>query len=196
MTNAENNHKVGNLQRDKVEPKEYVDAQSKYLGEQKEMYGESQLMRRVVSRENMERAIKRVRQNKGAPGADGMTVDDIEAHIWKYYPHLKRKLLDGTYKPHPVERVEIPKPNGDIRKLGIPVVRDRVIQQAIRQVVEPIIDKHFLPNSHGFRPNKGTKTALKQCVSYYEEGYRVAVDCDLKQCFDTLNHDKLMYYFE
>lgn len=196
MKNAENNHKVGNLQRDKVEPKEYVDAQSKYLGEQKEMYGESHLMRRVVSRENMERAIKRVRQNKGAPGADGMTVDDIEAHIWKYYPHLKRKLLDGTYKPHPVERVEIPKPNGDIRKLGIPVVRDRVIQQAIRQVVEPIIDKHFLPNSHGFRPNKGTKTALKQCVSYYEEGYRVAVDCDLKQCFDTLNHDKLMYYFE
>lgn len=196
MTNAENNHKVSKLQRDKVEPKEYVDVQSKCLGESKEMYGESQLMRRVVSKKNMAEAIKAVKKNKGAPGVDGMTVNEVEAHIWDYYPQLKEKLLMGKYKPQPVKRVEIPKPNGGVRKLGIPVVRDRVVQQAIRQVIEPIVDKEFHPNSHGFRPNRGTKTALKQAVSYYEEGYKIAVDCDLKQCFDTLNHDKLMYYFE
>lgn len=196
MTNAENNREVGKLQRDKVEPKEYVAALSKYLGERNELYGESQLMRRVVSRRNLEEAITAVKKNKGAPGVDGMTVHEVEDHIWQYYPYLKEKLLNGKYKPQPVKRVEIPKPNGGVRQLGIPVVRDRVVQQAIRQVIEPLIDPHFHSNSHGFRPNRGTKTALKQAVSYYEEGYHVVVDCDLKQCFDTLNHDKLMYYFE
>lgn len=196
MTNAENNREVGKLQRDKVEPKEYVAALSKYLGERNELYGESQLMRRVVSRRNLEEAITAVKKNKGAPGVDGMTVYEVEDHIWQYYPYLKEKLLNGKYKPQPVKRVEIPKPNGGVRQLGIPVVRDRVVQQPIRQVIEPLIDPHFHSNSHGFRPNRGTKTALKQAVSYYEEGYHVVVDCDLKQCFDTLNHDKLMYYFE
>ena len=92
--------------------------------------------------------------------------------------------------------MEIPKTNGGVRKLGIPVVRDRVIQQAIRQVIEPIIDLQFVPNSHGFRAKRRTHTALKQCAAYYEAGYRVVVDCGLKQCFDTLNHDKFVHYFE
>ncbi|WP_258038943.1 reverse transcriptase domain-containing protein, partial [Tetragenococcus halophilus] len=127
---------------------------------------------------------------------DGMDVDEVEAHIEKWYEPLRKKLLQGTYQPQPVKQVEIPKSNGDKRKLGIPCARDRVVQQAIRQVIEPIIDPHFLPQSHGFRLNKGTHTALKQCVAYYKEGYRVVVDCDLKQCFDTLNHDKLMYHLE
>ncbi|MHA3224497.1 reverse transcriptase domain-containing protein [Globicatella sulfidifaciens] len=125
-----------------------------------------------------------------------MTVWEVEEHIEVFYLPLRQKLLNGTYKPKPVKRVEIPKPNGTKRKLGIPCARDRVVQQAIRQVIEPIIDPHFLPQSHGFRPGKGTHIALKQCVAYYEEGYKVVVDCDLKQCFDTLNHDKLMYHLE
>lgn len=163
----------------------------------KEMYRQSpSLMELVVSKENLVTAAQTVRRNKGAAGIDGMTVWEVEEHIETVYLSLRQKLLDGSYKPQPVKRVEIPKPNGDKRKLGIPCARDRVVQQAIRQVIEPIIDPYFLPQSHGFRPNKGTHSALKQCVSYYEEGYKVVVDCDLKQCFDTLNHDKLMYHLE
>lgn len=195
MKNAENNRKVGKLQKDKLEAKEYVDVRSNNLGEHMEKYGES-LMGLVVSKKNLLLAAQAVRQNKGAAGIDGMTVHEVEAHIIEFYPHLRRKLLDGTYKPQPVRRVEIPKPNGGIRKLGIPVVRDRVVQQAIRQIIEPIIDPHFHPNSHGFRIGKSNHSALKQCVNFYKEGYPVVVDCDLKQCFDTLNHDKLMYYLE
>ncbi|TLQ04132.1 group II intron reverse transcriptase/maturase [Marinilactibacillus psychrotolerans] len=161
------------------------------------MYRQSpSLMELIVSKENLVTAAQAVRRNKGAAGIDGMTVWEVEEHIQKVYLPLRQKLLEGTYKPQPVKRVEIPKPNGDKRKLGIPCARDRVVQQAIKQVIEPIIDPFFLPQSHGFRPNKGTHSALKQCVSYYEEGYKVVVDCDLKQCFDTLNHDKLMYHLE
>lgn len=162
-----------------------------------ELYRQSpSLMELIVSKENLVTAAQAVRRNKGAAGIDGMTVWEVEEHIQKVYLPLRQKLLEGTYKPQPVKRVEIPKPNGDKRKLGIPCARDRVVQQAIKQVIEPIIDPFFLPQSHGFRPNKGTHSALKQCVSYYEEGYKVVVDCDLKQCFDTLNHDKLMYHLE
>ncbi|WP_340554177.1 group II intron reverse transcriptase/maturase [Tetragenococcus halophilus] len=152
------------------------------------------LMEIVVRRENLEAAVQSVKRNKGAAGIDGMTVFEIEEHIKEYYIPLRNKLLKGSYQPQPVKRVEIPKPNGKKRKLGIPCVRDRVIQQAIRQVIEPIIDPYFMENSHGFRPRRGTHSALKQCVQYYKEGYRVVVDCDLKECFDTLNHDKLIHY--
>ncbi len=162
-----------------------------------EMYRKSpSLMEQVVTRENLKAAVKSVKRNKGAAGIDGMTVMEIEQHIQEYYIPLRDKLLNGTYKPLPVKRVEIPKPNGEKRKLGIPCVRDRVVQQAIRQIIEPIIDPYFMENSHGFRSGKSTHSALKQCVNYYEEGYRIVVDCDLKQCFDTLNHDKLIYYLE
>lgn len=161
------------------------------------MYRKSpSLMELVVSKDNLLAAAKAVRRNKGAAGVDGITVWEVEEHIEEFYLPLRQKLLDGTYKPKPVKRVEIPKPNGTKRKLGIPCARDRVVQQAIRQVLEPIIDPQFLPQSHGFRPGKRTHTVLKQCVAYYEEGYKVVVDCDLKQCFDTLNHDKLMYHLE
>lgn len=163
----------------------------------KEMYRKQpSLMEKVVDKQNIADAIKAVKHNKGAAGIDNMSVAEIEEHIYKYYVPLRSKLLDGTYKPQPVKRVEIPKPNGQVRKLGIPVVRDRVIQQAIRQVIEPLIDPHFMENSHGFRPGKGTHSALKQCVKYYEEGYKFVVDCDLKECFVKLNHDKLIHYLE
>lgn len=163
----------------------------------KEMYRKSpSLMALVVSKDNLLAAGKAVRRNKGAAGVDRMTVWEVEEHIEEFYLPLRQKLLDGTYKPKPVKRVEIPKPDGTKRKLGIPCARDRVVQQAIRQVIEPIIDPQFLPQSHEFRPGKRKHTALKQCLAYYEEGYKVVVDCDLKQCFDTLNHGKLMYHLE
>ncbi|REH75336.1 group II intron reverse transcriptase/maturase [Staphylococcus felis] len=161
------------------------------------MYRESPtLMELVVRPSNIEKAIKRVKKNKGAPGIDGMKVSELNGHFAQYFPQIRKKLLDGTYKPQAVRKVEIPKPNGKKRVLGIPVARDRVIQQAIKQVIEPSIDRTFSNHSHGFRPNCSTGTALKECATYYEDGYSVAVDCDLKQCFDMLNHDKLMYLFE
>lgn len=163
----------------------------------KEMYRESPSMMELVVREhNIQKAIKKVKKNKGAPGIDGMKVSEIQGHFAQYFPKIKQKLLEGTYKPQAVKKVEIPKANGKKRVLGIPVVRDRVIQQAIKQVIEPSIDRTFSKHSHGFRPNRSTGTALKECASYYEAGYTIAVDCDLKQCFDNINHDKLMYLFE
>lgn len=196
MKKAENKQTLDWTQRDKVEPKGYAGVQSLELGEHLERFDTAHIMWRVVARENMERAIKKVRSNKGAPGIDGITTDDIESHIWTYYEFIVKKLMEGTYKPQPVRRKDIPKPNGDIRRLGIPVVRDRVIQQAIKQIIEPLIDPTFHPNNHGYRPGRSNKTALKQCATYYGAGYHYVVDCDLSKCFDTLNHDKLMHYLE
>lgn len=193
MSKTENRQQPSSSQRDKVEPKEYANASSQLLGETHHQYGNTSLMDQVVNYHNLMDACKAVKQNGGAPGVDGMTVHEVAQHIHDYYQPLKQKLLDGTYKPQPVSRVEIPKPNGGIRQLGIPVVRDRVVQQAIRQVIEPIIDPHFSEYSYGFRPRRSTKMALKQGAKYYEEGYRFVVDCDLKQYFDTINHDKLMH---
>ncbi|RYS09460.1 reverse transcriptase domain-containing protein, partial [Staphylococcus pseudintermedius] len=110
---------------------------------------------------------------------DGMKVSELHAHFAQYFSQITKKLLDGSYKPQAVRKVQIPKPNGKMRVLGIPVARDRVIQQAIRQVIEPGIDRTFSNHSHGFRPHRSTGTALKQCATYYEEGYKIAVDCDL-----------------
>lgn len=193
MKKAENKQKLGKMQRDKTESKEYASAQSQSLGEALDQWRHYPIMSRVVERNNLRRACDRVRRNGGSPGVDGMTVEEVESHIFNYYVPLCKKLFEGTYRPQPVKRVEIPKPNGGVRKLGIPVVRDRVIQQAIKQVIEPSIDKTFSPYSYGFRPNRNAHQARKQCAKYYEEGYRYVVDCDLKQYFDTINHDKLMY---
>ncbi len=163
----------------------------------KEMYRKSpSLMELVVRPNNIEKAIKKVKKNNGAPGIDGMKVSELHAHFAQYFSQITKKLLDGSYQPQAVRKVQIPKSNGKMRVLGIPVARDRVIQQAIRQVIESGIDRTFSNHSHGFRPNRSTGTALKQCATYYEEGYKIAVDCDLKQCFDMLNQDKLMYLFE
>lgn len=194
---AENNqHLISKPQKDKAVPEGYEDALSKLLGNKKQVSGGYPLMEESVTKENLLLACKRVKSNKGRPDVDGMTVKKVEAHIIKYYQPLRRKLLDGSYKVQPVKRVEIPKPNGGTRVLGIPVVRDVVIQQAIRQVIEPMINPRFSSSSHGFRPGRSPKTAMKQVTRYYEEGYTYVVDCDLKQFFDTINHDKLMHLVE
>ncbi|MFS0821453.1 group II intron reverse transcriptase/maturase [Bacillus sp. 1P02SD] len=154
------------------------------------------LIDKVIDSNNLFRACEKVKANKGAPGIDGMTVDELYSHVSKFLTPLKRKLKDGTYKPLPVKRVEIPKQDGSKRKLGIPCVRDRMVQQAIYQVIGRIIDPHFSESSFSFRPNRNQHQAIKQSIKYYEQGYRIVVDCDLKSYFDTINHQKLMEYLK
>lgn len=159
----------------------------------KEQDGTS-LITKVVEPVNIWNAVAKVKANKGAGGIDGVTVNELENHIQKYMEPLRRKISDGSYQPQPIRRVYIPKKNGDKRPLGIAVVRDRVVQQAILQVIEPIIDPNFSEYSYGFRKGRNAHMAIKQAEAYYEEGYKVAVDCDLHSYFDTINQQKLMAY--
>jgi RNA-directed DNA polymerase len=191
----QNTLKDGYLQRDRLETEEYAKACSTVLKEVKRQDG-IDLIDKVIDDNNLFRACEKVKANKGAPGIDGMTVDELFAHVSKYRSQLKRKLKDGSYKPLPVKRVEIPKPDGSKRKLGIPCVRDRMVQQAIYQVIGEIIDPHFSEMSYGFRPNRNQHQAIEQSIKYYEQGYKVVVDCDLKSYFDTINHQKLMEYLK
>lgn len=149
------------------------------------------LIDKIIDRNNLELAKEKVRKNKGASGVDGITVEELDEHMAKYYPYLIRKLKEGTYQPQPVRRVEIPKSNGGKRLLGIPCVRDRVVQQAILQIIDPIIDPYFSDNSYGFRKGRSAHQAIEKVQQYYQEGYRTVVDCDLKSYFDTINHQKL-----
>ena len=187
--------KDGYLQMDRLETEEYAKACSSVYTEIGRQDG-TDLIDKIIDDDNLFSACKKVKANKGAPGIDGMTVDELFGHVQKYHKHLKRKLKDGTYKPLPVKRVEIPKPDGSKRKLGIPCVRDRMVQQAIYQVIGGIIDPHFSKMSYGFRPNRNQHQAIEQSIKYYEQGYKVVVDCDLKSYFDTINHQKLMEYLK
>lgn len=150
------------------------------------------LMEQVVARENMLAALKRVEQNGGAPGVDGIPTDRLRDQIRAEWPRIREELLAGTYKPKPVRRVEIPKPGGGKRMLGIPTVMDRLIQQALLQTMTPIFDPHFSEASYGFRPGKRAHQAVKKARQYVEEGYEWAVDMDLEKFFDKVNHDILM----
>ena len=151
------------------------------------------LMEEVLRRENLIRALRRVRSNKGAPGIDGMTVEELTAYLKEHWTRIREELLEGGYEPQPVRRVEIPKPNGGgVRSLGIPTVLDRLIQQAILQVLSPIFDPYFSESSYGFRPGRGCHDALKAARGYVEAGYRWVVDVDLDKFFDRVNHDVLM----
>ncbi len=152
----------------------------------------SSLIDRVLERNNLVRALKQVRRNKGAPGIDGMTVDDLPDYLKEYWPRVRRQLMDGSYKPKPVRRVEIPKPDGRKRKLGIPTVLDRLIQQAIAQVLQEDWDGDFHDNSYGFRPNRSAHQAMRYAQSTIRQDYRWVVDCDLEAFFDGVNHDLLM----
>jgi group II intron reverse transcriptase/maturase len=149
-------------------------------------------MEQALSRENMKRALKRVKQNHGAAGIDGMDVKSLEPFLKENWLGIKEELLAGTYKPKPVRRVQIPKPNGGARDLGIPTVTDRLIQQALLQTLTPIFDPGFSNHSYGFRPGRKAHQAVKEAQGYIREGYRYVVDMDLENFFNRVNHDILM----
>jgi RNA-directed DNA polymerase len=151
------------------------------------------LLEQVLSRPNMQTAWKRVKANKGAPGVDGMAIDQFPTFARESWPKTRHALQAGNYQPKPVKRVEIPKPTGGMRPLGIPTVTDRLIQQAIAQVLVPIFDPDFSEHSYGFRPNRSAHDAVRKVRDYIKEGYRWAVDMDLEKFFDTVNHDVLMH---
>jgi RNA-directed DNA polymerase len=157
-----------------------------------ERSGNDHLMELVVERNNARAALKRVRQNKGGPGIDGMTVDELPEYLVKHWQDLREQLLAGTYQPKPVKRQEIPKSGGGIRELGIPCVLDRFIQQAILQVLQPRFDPGFSEHSHGFRPGRRAHDAVCAAQKYIQEGRRWVVDVDLEKFFDRVNHDVLM----
>jgi RNA-directed DNA polymerase len=150
------------------------------------------LMEQICQRENLRKALQRVRQNKGGPGIDGMTVNKLPGYLKKHWPEIQEQLLAGAYKPKPVKREEIPKLDGGFRKLGIPTVLDRFIQQAIMQVLQGYWDKTFSDRSYGFRPGRSAHQAISQGQQYVDQGYRWIVDIDLEKFFDRVNHDKLM----
>jgi len=153
----------------------------------------TRLMEEVLRRENLALAYKRVKSNKGAAGVDGMTVDELLPHCQAHWTEIREQLLNETYMPRPVKKVEIPKPDGKgTRMLGIPVVLDRLIQQAILQVLTPIYDPTFSENSHGFRPGRCAHDAIRKAKEYIDEGYNWVVDMDLEKFFDRVNHDVLM----
>ena len=150
------------------------------------------LLELILTRDNLNRAYKQVKRNKGAGGIDGMQVDELLPYLRENQEKLLQSLRDGKYRPKPVRRVEIPKENGKTRKLGIPTVVDRLIQQAICQVLTPIFEKQFSDNSFGFRPKRSTHDALKRCQTNITEGYKYVVDLDLEKYFDTVNQSKLI----
>ena len=150
------------------------------------------LWERIFSRENLIAALKRVKRNGGAPGVDGMKVEEMPEHLKVHWPSIRRKLEAGTYRPSPVKRVEISKAGGGVRQLGIPTVLDRLIQQAMHQVLSPLFEETFSDHSYGFRPGRSAHDAVRAAQKHVEEGYRWTVDIDLERFFDTVNHDRLM----
>jgi RNA-directed DNA polymerase len=151
-----------------------------------------QLIEEVCERENCKQALKRVKANKGSPGVDGMTVQQLPEYLKEHWLAIREQLLSGMYKPQPVKRVEIPKPDGGMRKLGIPTVLDRFIQQAVMQVLQGKWDRTFSEHSFGFRPGRSAHQAVEKAQQYIAEGYRWVVDLDLEKFFDRVNHDKLL----
>ena len=179
------------LQRDNAEREENAGAHSKDHREVEEADG-AELLERILDRENLNKAYKRVKANKGAPGIDGMTVEDALSWLREHREELLESIRSGKYKPQPVRRKEIPKADGGVRQLGIPTVVDRVIQQAIAQQLTPIYEPLFSENSFGYRPGKSAQMAIQKVKEYAEQGYKHAVLIDLSKYFDTLNHELLM----
>ena len=150
------------------------------------------LLSQALARGNMQRAWKRVKASKGAAGVDGLDINRTKEHLKHAWPTIRQQLMGGTYRPMPVRRVGIPKPDGSERELGIPTVTDRLIQQALLQVLQPLIDPTFSEHSHGFRPGRRARDAVLAAQQYVQEGYWIVVDVDLSKFFDRVNHDILI----
>ncbi len=196
MQRSQTTSKDGYLQENRMESEGTVEVCSISHGETERRDGVSHLINKVASRSNLNQAYKKVKANKGAAGVDGMTVNELFAYLVLNKEELIEQIKTGSYEPQPVRRVEIPKPDGSKRKLGVPTVRDRLVQQAILQVIEKKIDPTFSDSSFGFRPNRSAHDAINCAKEYYKQGYRTVVDIDMKQYFDTVNHDKLMFHLE
>jgi len=184
------------LQIDRAEPEVYAGGQTyiritenNFTNADQPSYG---LLEQILSPTNMNQAYKRVKKNKGSGGIDKMEVESLRDYLVTNKEELIQSISDGTYRPNPVRRVEIPKENGKMRMLGIPTVIDRVVQQAITQILSPIYEKQFSTNSYGFRPKRSAHQALNKCKDHISEGYKYAVDMDLEKFFDTVNQSKLM----
>ena len=162
------------------------------VNEPKRPASTSRTMEEICERTNLKEALRQVRSNKGSAGIDGMTVDQLGDYLKQHWPAIREQLLNGTYEPKPVRRVEIPKPDGGMRKLGIPTVLDRFIQQAVMQVLQKRWDPTFSPHSYGFRPGRSAHQAVAQAQQYIAAGHSWVIDLDLEKFFDRVNHDKLM----
>ena len=191
MKNAEYQGNLSCPQRDSAEHEGYAGAQSVGNQEVKERGG-ADFLERILSRDNLNRAYKRVKANKGAPGIDGMTVEQALPWLREHREELLETIRQGKYKPQPVRRKEIPKPDGGVRKLGIPTFVPRIIQQAIAQQLTPIYEPLFSDNSFGYCPGRSAQMAILKVKEYAERGYTQAVLVDLSKYFDTLNHELLM----
>ena len=152
----------------------------------------SQLLEEILSRDNMMRAYQRVKANKGASGIDGITTDQIDEYLKINWVEIREQIRKRKYQPQPVRRVEIPKPNGGVRNLGIPNVIDRIIEQAIAQVLTPIAEPHFSENSYGFRPGRRAQQAVIKLLEYLNDGYEYIVDIDLEKFFDNVPQDVML----
>ena len=170
----------------------YEGAETSVEKQRAESLASKQLLEEVLSRGNLKKALQRVKSNGGAAGVDGMTVDELPEYLRTNWGTLKEQLLSGKYKPQPVRRVEIPKPDGGVRKLGIPTVVDRFIQQAFLQVLQRYWDPTFSESSYGFRPGRSAHHAVRRAQQYIQQGYSWVVDLDLEKFFDRVNHDRLM----
>ncbi len=180
-------------QRDSAERKGYVRAHRSFNRIWKERdSAEPDILGKILDKDNLNRAYKRVKANKGAPGVDGMTIEQALPWLKEHSHELTERIRKGHYTPSPVRRVEIPKPDGGVRKLGIPTVTDRIIQQAITQQLTPIFEPQFSDGSYGYRPGRSAKDAIRKIKEYAEEGYTRAVVLDLSKYFDTLNHELLI----
>ena len=152
----------------------------------------SQLLEEILSRDNMKLAYKKVKANRGASGIDGITIEEIDDYLKENWVNIRDKIRKRKYKPKPVRRVEIPKPDGGVRNLGVPTVVDRIIEQAIVQRLTPIVEPHFSEYSYGFRPNRRAQQAILKLLEYFNDGYTYVVDIDLEKFFDNVPQDKLM----